>query len=261
MTELQIAIEAAVKAGNIIREAAEKPRQVSHKGAVDLVTQVDRAAEACIRDVLGLHTPSVPILGEEEGGPSEATTRWVVDPLDGTTNFVHGFPVYAVSIALEVDGETRCGVILDPTRWRTYTASLGGGAYCDERPMRVSECSSLEHALLGTGFAYDRRTRADFYLSYVNAFMTRAQGIRRAGAAAMDLVMVADGILDGFWEFNLSPWDVAAGKLLVQEAGGRISNHRGGPLESRKPCPLATNGAIHIQMMDVIDHVTRTHNW
>ena len=155
MNTLQIAIEAATQAGQIIRHAAEQPRQVSHKGAVDLVTQVDRAAETCIRDVLMQHTPDIPILGEEEGGPRDAATRWVVDPLDGTTNFVHGFPVYAVSIALEIDHQSQCGVILDPTRWNLYTATRGGGAYCGERPMRVSECQSLEHALLATGFAYD----------------------------------------------------------------------------------------------------------
>jgi myo-inositol-1(or 4)-monophosphatase len=163
----------------------------------------------------------------------------VFDPLDGTTNFVHGFPVYAVSIGLEVDGLVQCGVVLDPVRKNTYTAIRGQGAYCNDRPMRVSACRDLDQALLATGFAYDRRTRAAFYLAYMQAFMIRAQGIRRAGAAAMDLAMVADGILDGFWEFNLSPWDVAAGSLLVEEAGGRVSSHQGTELEQEKPCPLA----------------------
>ena len=259
MTELSIAIEAATRAGQIIRSASERPREVTHKGAVDLVTQVDRAAETSIREVLSHHTPSIPILGEEEGGPIEQPTRWVVDPLDGTTNFVHGFPTYAVSIALEVDGRSQCGVILDPVRWTFYSATRGGGAFCDERPMQVSTCTSLDVALLGTGFAYDRRTRAAFYLSYVQAFMVRAQGIRRAGAAAMDLVMVADGRLDGFWEFNLSPWDVAAGKLLVEEAGGRVSNHTGESLEARSPNPIASNGRIHDDMMAIIAQVHRSH--
>jgi myo-inositol-1(or 4)-monophosphatase len=175
--------------------------------------------------------------------------------LDGTTNFVHGFPVYAVSIALEVDGESRCGVVLDPSRWNVYTASKGNGAFCNDRPMKVSSCEDLNNALLATGFAYDRRTRASFYLARVEAFMVRAQGIRRAGAAAMDLAMVADGVLDGFWEFNLSPWDVAAGKLLVEEAGGQVSSHTGQHLEPHKPCPLASNGHLHTIMMQILAEV------
>jgi myo-inositol-1(or 4)-monophosphatase len=176
----------------------------------------------------------------------------VFDPLDGTTNFVHGFPVYAVSIGLEVDGLVKCGVVLDPVRKNTYTAIRGQGAYCNDRPMQVSACRDLDQALLATGFAYDRRTRAAFYLAYMQAFMIRAQGIRRAGAAAMDLAMVADGILDGFWEFNLSPWDVAAGSLLVEEAGGRVSSHQGTELEKTKPCPLASNRHLHEAMIEVL---------
>lgn len=252
MTELEVALEAAKRAGQIINEAAGKPRHINHKGAVDLVTEVDCAAEAAIREVLQLHTPDIQILGEEGGGPLHGSTRWVVDPLDGTTNFVHGFPVYAVSIGLEVDGMVRCGVVLDPTRDNAYTAIRGHGAFCNDRPMRVSPCNELDKALLATGFAYDRHTRAPFYLAYVEAFMMRAQGIRRAGAAAMDLAMVADGVLDGFWEFSLSPWDVAAGSLLVEEAGGRFSSHQGGQVESNKPSPLATNGHLHQAMIDVL---------
>jgi myo-inositol-1(or 4)-monophosphatase len=256
VNELDVALEAAKQAGQIIREAADKPKQISHKGAVDLVTEIDCAAEAAIRAVLLRHTPDIPVLGEEAGGALQASTRWVVDPLDGTTNFVHGFPVFAVSIALEVDGVGRCGVVFDPTRDKAYTALRGQGSFCNDRPMRVSECQHLDTALLGTGFAYDRRTKAPFYLAYVEAFMRRAQGIRRAGAAAMDLAMVADGVLDGFWEFNLSPWDIAAGRLLVEEAGGQFSGHHGGVVDATKPSPLATNGYLHREMIEVLAAVT-----
>jgi len=256
MNELDIGIEAARAAAKVIRAAADGPRQVDHKGRNDLVTEVDLAAENALRQVLGQHTPDIPVLGEEGGGAADATTRWVVDPLDGTTNFVHGFPYYAVSVALEVDGRSDVGVVLDVVRGTAYTAMRGHGAHCDGVPIKVSTRTELGTALVGTGFSYDRHLNADRDLKPFRAFLTRAQGMRRAGAAALDLAMIACGRLDGFWEFTLSRWDVAAGVLLIEEAGGRVSAVDGGKLDRAEPSPLATNGHLHDAMLAVLAEST-----
>ena len=241
------AVEAAERACAILRE---RPRlRVEHKGAVDLVTQVDLACEEAVRSVL--EPTGIPILAEEGGG-SRATTRWIVDPLDGTTNFVHGFPSYCVSIALQDAGELVVGVIGDPVHDRLFTAERGQGAFCNGERLRVSETETLGQSLVASGFAYDRRERAADYLRFVKVFLEQAQGFRRAGAAAMDLAMVATGQLDGFWEFGLNAWDVAAGSLLVQEAGGRVSDMEGGALDLDTPRVLATNGRIHAAMTQAI---------
>jgi len=253
VTLLAVATEAAQAAGAILRRAyAARPGPVERKGAVDLVTETDRACERAVREVLGRHTPDLPILGEEQGGASSAATRWVVDPLDGTTNFVHGFPWFAVSIALEVDGVPEVGVVLDPLRDLAFTAQRGRGAHANGERLRVSRVDALDDALIATGFPYDRRERADFYLARLRAVLLRCQGIRRAGAASLDLARVAAGQLDAYWEFGLQPWDVAAGHLLVTEAGGRVTAHDGGPLERERPCPLATNGALHQALLAVL---------
>jgi myo-inositol-1(or 4)-monophosphatase len=181
------------------------------------------------------------VLGEEGGGAETATTRWVVDPLDGTTNFVHGLPHYGPSIALEVDGETLVGVVVDVMRGQVFRATAGQGSFCDDVPMRVSDVRDLSQALVATGFAYDRRERAAFYLERVQRALVHCQGVRRAGAAALDLAYVADGRLDAYWEFHLSRWDVAAGRLLVTEAGGAVEPIPGESMGDR-PCPLASNG-------------------
>jgi len=251
---LDIAVQAARAAGDILLKAWRDPapRQVHHKGAIDLVTEVDLAAEAAICEVLERHSPQVPILAEEGGGAWHAPTRWIVDPLDGTTNFVHRLPHFAVSIALEVEGVLEVGCILDPCRDELWTAARGRGARLDGRPIAVSTVADLDDALLATGFPYDRRTRAARYLRLVQAFMERCQGIRRAGAAALDLAWLAGGRLDGFWELGLSPWDVAAGALLVTEAGGRVSALDGGPLLLEAPQVLATNAALHMDMEGVL---------
>ncbi len=247
---LALAERAARAAAQIIRRGSA--RRVDHKGAVDLVTEVDLACEETIREVLTRGAPGVPVLGEERGGAEEAATRWIVDPLDGTTNFVHGFPSYAVSVALQDGGELVCGVIVDPVRDRCYRAARGTGAEVDGTPLHVSPCPELSGALVGSGFPYDRRERADEYLRVVRAFLVRAQGFRRAGAAAMDLAWLAEGRLDGFWEFGLKPWDVAAGALLIEEAGGRISDVLGGPLDLARPRVLAANPRLHDQMRAVL---------
>ena len=251
MTLLEVAVEAANAAGAVLQRSAGA-LQVEHKGAVDLVTAVDRAAEEAVRQVLHRHTPDIPVLGEEEGGAWDAPTRWIVDPLDGTTNYVHGFPWYCVSIGLEVDGQREVAAILEPVRGALYTARRGGGAACNGAPIRVSTCIDLGHALVATGFPYDRRERAAVYTAEVERALRAVQGLRRAGAAALDLAMVASGRLDAYWEHNLRPWDLAAGALLVEEAGGRVTGHAGEGLDSTWPCPLATNGALHPALQQLL---------
>lgn len=222
---------------------------VTRKGAVDLVTELDLAAEQAIREVLGAATPDIPILAEEGGGAFDTATRWLVDPLDGTTNFVHGFPFYCVSIALELDGRLECGVVHDLVHDRVYHARRGGGAWLDDERLTVSGCDELDGALLASGFAYDRRRHAAAYLRFVQRALERSQGFRRTGSAALDLAHVASGRLDGYWEFNLKPWDVAAGALLVTEAGGRISDLRGAPINLDRAQVVATNGHFHDELL------------
>ena len=249
---LETAVAAAGAGATVVRDSLGGPQRVDRKAAVDLVTEVDLASEEAIRTVLGQRTPGSPILAEEQGGPVDAATRWIVDPLDGTTNFVHGFPAFAVSVGLQVDGRLEAGCIVDPLRGEVYDAVRGGGARLDGRPLRVSGVGKLSEALLLTGFPYDRRERAGTYLAFVQAFLERAQGVRRAGAAALDLCHIAAGRADGFWEFGLSAWDVAAGVLLVEEAGGRVSDMTGAPLDVQHPRLLATNGLVHDAMIDVL---------
>jgi myo-inositol-1(or 4)-monophosphatase len=236
-----LAEQAARKAGALLRT---RPARIDRKGAVDLVTEVDLASEQCIRAVLGAGAPGMPIQGEEGGGATTGT-RWAVDPIDGTTNFVHGYPVYCVSIAL-IEGDTPVvGVIYDPVRDRLFRASRGAGATVDGAPLRVSAVTDLDAALAATGFPYDRREKADFYLKHVARVLRGAQGIRRSGSAAMDLATQAEGCTDFFWEFALKPWDTSAGVVLVREAGGVVTRLDGGPWLPGSPDLLATNGHLH----------------
>jgi len=245
---LTLASQVAKEAGALIREGRSELR-VEHKGTVDLVTQLDKASEDLIRERLSQAEPSIPILAEEKGGPQDSTTRWIVDPLDGTTNFVHNFPFYCVSIGLEQDGELVVGVVYDIPNDRLYSAEKNKGAYCNQDRIRVSQCNDLNQALVASGFAYDRRMRADFYLAYVKRFLETAQGFRRCGSAALDLAMVATGQLDAYWEFGLHPWDVAAGALLVQEAGGQVSDMDGSRFSVNEGRVIASNGTLHTQMI------------
>jgi myo-inositol-1(or 4)-monophosphatase len=254
VTELDVAREAAQAAGRILATYADKrPVHVDSKGAViNLVTEVDRACEDAIRAVLAQHTPDIPILGEEGGGQRLAGPLWVVDPLDGTTNFVHGFPFYSTSIALQIDGCSVAGVVLDPIRGHEYAASRGHGATRNGVPMRVSTITTLERALACTGFPYDVATHASRYLAPWKAVIERTGGIRRTGSAALDLSFTAAGALDVFWELHLALWDVAAGTLFVEEAGGIVTAVDGGPLDPADPCPLATNGHLHEPMLALL---------
>lgn len=252
--QVHTAVAAAEAAGVLLAQVARSggARRVDHKGAVDLVTEADLAAEEAVRRVLAERCPGVPILAEEGGGAWSAPTRWIVDPLDGTTNFVHGLPHFAVSVALEHEGRLLAGCVLDVMRGECWSAGRGLGCFLGPRPVTVSATPNLDQALVATGFPYDRRQRAHVYLRLVEAVMRRAQGIRRAGAAALDLAWVAGGRLDAFWEQGLAPWDLAAGVLLVQEAGGRVSDFEGGPHDIGAGTVLATNRHVHEEMAQVL---------
>jgi len=259
---LKIAVRAALKAGKALRELYDKPHQVSHKGDIDLVTEADMSSERIIFAVLDkarlnaeiLTEESHPVYNEIPTGPV-----WIIDPLDGTTNFVHGFPWFAVSIAYAEGDRNRVGVIYCPMQNELFCGCVDGGAWLNGKPISVSKVRVLDESLLATGFPYDVRQKPSEVMDLLEAVLTRAQGIRRAGAAALDLAYVACGRLDGFWEIKLKPWDTAAGQLLLEEAGGKISDLRGGTYSPFIPEILATNGLIHEELLSVIkavpDHI------
>jgi len=239
---LNIAIKAARRAGSVINRAALEGAalEVRAKQRNDFVTQVDRAAESAAIEVIRRAYPDHTILAEESGesrvpearpGRPKSTqpeTRWIIDPLDGTTNFIHGFPQYCVSIAVEQRGVIAHAVVYDPTKNELFTASKGRGAFLNDRRMRVTKCVHLRDALVGTGFPFKELSRLDHYLRGMQAIMRDSAGIRRAGSAALDLAYVACGRLDAFWEMGLAPWDMAAGSLLIGEAGGLVGDLHGG---------------------------------
>lgn len=231
---LNIAIKAARRAGQVINRASNDLDliKVSTKQPNDFVTEVDKAAEAAIIATLREAYPDYGILAEESGhsagnGAQESEYQWIIDPLDGTTNFIHGMPQYAVSIALAKSGIVEQAVVFDPNRNELFTASKGGGAFLNERRIRVSKRLKLQDALLGTGFPYRMFEHIDTYLAIFKELAQKTAGMRRPGAASLDLAYVACGRYDGFWEFGLAPWDMAAGTLLISEAGGLVSDMRG----------------------------------
>ena len=231
---LNIAIKAARRAGQIINRASNDLDllKVATKKPNDFVTEVDQAAEAAIIEVLQEAYPGYGILAEESGetagkGKRDAEFQWIIDPLDGTTNFIHGLPQYAVSIALAKGGVVEQAVVFDPNRNEMFTASKGGGAFLNDRRIRVSKRTKLQDSLLGTGFPYRMFDHADTYLAIFKELTQKTAGLRRPGAASLDLCYVGCGRYDGFWEFGLSPWDMAAGALVVAEAGGLVSDLAG----------------------------------
>jgi len=235
---LNIAVKAARRAGSIIERAAVSgvALDVRAKRTNDFVTQVDRAAEQAVIDIVRKAYPDHAILAEESGELPGASAEycWVIDPLDGTTNFIHGFPQYCVSIGIQQGGKPAHAVIYDPSKNELFTASRGRGAFLNDRRIRVTRCRRLEDALVGTGFPFRELSRLDQYMGQLGRVMGTCAGVRRAGAAALDLAYVAAGRLDAFWEMGLSPWDMAAGALMITEAGGLVGNLSGdsGYLES-----------------------------
>lgn len=246
---LDSAVTAAMAAGSYQRHRFATLLEIDLKGDKNLVTEVDREAERLIVEHLLGCFPDYTIIAEEgEYLPGNSPFRWIIDPLDGTTNYAHGFPWFCVSIGLEAEGELVVGVIYNPMSDELFTATRGGGAFMNGRRLKVSTRSPLQNALLGTGFPYDCATDpANNFANFI-AFQKVARGIRRAGAAALDLAYVAAGRLDGFWELKLKPWDVAAGVLLVREAGGMVTTFDGSPYDVFNDRILASNGLIHDDM-------------
>jgi len=252
---LATAVEIALRAGEIQMAGRRRGFTVRKKGQIDLVTEVDLECERMCRAVLAERFPDHDILAEEMGGPSTATGsrfRWVFDPLDGTTNYAHGLPVFCASLALEIDGVAAVGVVYDPTREELFTAERGQGAFLNGTPLRVSETDALGDALLVTGFPYDFHREKERLVGLFGLFLERSRAVRRLGSAALDLCYVAAGRFDGFWELRLHPWDVAAGALVATEAGGRVTGMNAAPFDPAAQHLLATNGTIHDEMLSVI---------
>jgi myo-inositol-1(or 4)-monophosphatase len=251
---LTTAIEAVVRAGDMQMASFGGTLQIDKKGTIDLVTEVDLAVERMFRAMIAGRFPDHQILAEELGGAAAAPAGpcWVFDPIDGTTNFAHGLPIFCASLALEIDGVAEVAAVYDPTRKELFTAERGGGAFLNGRRLRVSAATSLVNAMLVTGFPYDVHGRVEEIVGLFAAFVGQVRAVRRLGSAAIDLCYVAAGRMDGFWESDLKPWDIAGGGLIVAEAGGRITNMAGHPFASRGGHVLATNGHLHQAMLDVI---------
>ncbi len=250
---LEVAVNAARSAGKLQRERLWSDHHIELKGEIDLVTEVDRECEALIVALLRQEWPGHDVLAEENRyAQMHSSFKWIIDPLDGTTNYAHGFPWFCVSIALEIEGEVRLGVIYHPMLDEMFTAMKGEGALLNGTPLRVSRREPLKNCLLATGFPYDRSWHNENNFSNFLHFQMAARAVRRAGAAALDLAYVAAGRLDGYWECKLKPWDVAAGQLLVTEAGGRVTNHMGEPFSIYDHRVLASNGLIHQAMVEVL---------
>lgn len=251
---LNTAVKAARRAGNVIVRYIDRLDgiDVAQKKHNDFVSEVDLFAEQEIIQILKHAYPGHGILAEESGSQSGSEYEWIIDPIDGTTNFLHGNPHFAVSIAVRRQQLIEHAVIFDPLRNELFTASRGGGAHLNERRIRVSRVNRLADSLLGTGFPFKETAHLDVWLATLRALITRASGIRRAGSAALDLAYVACGRLDGFWEFGLSPWDIAAGDLLVREAGGLISDLRGQQHHMFSGDVIAANGNIHGALLNTI---------
>lgn len=252
---VQTAAEIAREAGAVLTHFASRGVGFELKGDHDLVTEADRASEQLIVERLRTHFPAHGILAEEGGGHANSSEyQWFVDPLDGTTNFAHSFPVYNVTLALAKGGEVIAGVVYDPVRDEMFAAERGGGAYLNQRKIRVSRVATLENSLVSTGFpSHKRHANLNIHFYYQLAMITH--GVRRCGAAAIDLAYVSCGRSDAFWEFNLKPWDMAAGSLLVEEAGGRISDMRGAPWHVHSPEMIADNSLVHDELVAMFDRV------
>jgi myo-inositol-1(or 4)-monophosphatase len=231
--------------------------QIDKKGTIDLVTEVDVAIERMFRALIAERFPGHAILAEEMGGAATAPAGpcWVFDPIDGTTNYAHGLPIFCSTLALEIDGVAQVAAVYDPNRRELFTAEKGSGARLNGRPIHVSSADRLVDAMLVTGFPYDVHTRVEEIVGLFAQFVGVARAVRRLGSAAIDLCYVAAGRMDGFWEADLKPWDIAGGALIVAEAGGQVTRLTGEPFTSRGGSVLATNARLHGPMLDVIRSV------
>jgi myo-inositol-1(or 4)-monophosphatase len=257
-TLLEAAIVASKEAGALLLVYVRSGFRIEHKNPINLVTDVDHASEQCIIDRIRRHFPTHRFLAEERGRVEQSPSPflWVIDPLDGTTNFAHGYPAYCVSIGLEYHGRCILGVVFDPSRDELFTAVEGYGAQLNGQPINVSDAVSLDSSLLVTGFAYDIRESPRNNLDHFVKFALKAQGLRRTGSAALDLCYVAAGRFDGFWEVKLNPWDMAAGSVIVREAGGRLTTFCGDDLSIYGQELVASNGRIHEAMLNVLNEKT-----
>ena len=253
---LATAVEIVLRAGDIQRAGQEAGFSVDKKGSIDLVTEIDVACERMCRAVLAERFPDHDVLAEELGAGvtlrAPSRHRWVFDPLDGTTNYAHGLPIYCSSLGLEIDGRAAVAAVYDPTRRELFTAERGEGAYLNGRALRVSGNATLIDSLLVTGFPYNVHEERGDLVELFGWFIGRARAVRRLGSAALDLCYIAAGRFEGFWEQHLEPWDVAAGALIVEEAGGRVTGMDGGPFDAAASHLVASNGHVHDEMLAVI---------
>jgi myo-inositol-1(or 4)-monophosphatase len=251
---LATAVEAVIKAGDIQMAFVTSGFNVTKKGKIDLVTEADIAVETMFREMIAERFPDHTILAEEFGQDQatvDASHCWVFDPIDGTNNYAHGLPIFCSSLALEIDGRAVLGAIYDPTRKELFVAERGGGAFLNGDPIHVSNAATLVESMLVTGFPYDVHKRIPEIIGLFGEFVGKARAVRRLGSAALDLCYVAAGRMDGFWEQDLKPWDIAAGGLIVEEAGGKVTDFDGVPFSSRRHQLLATNGKIHQDMQTI----------
>lgn len=252
--ELIVARRAAQEAGKTLNRLFGKVNRITKKGVIDLVTEADLQAEKTILDIIRRNFPQDSIITEEAGEYNcLPNRRWIIDPLDGTTNFAHAFPIFAISIALEIEKEIMLGVVFNPFMNEHFEAVKGMGAFLNKNPISVSVTNEIKEALLATGFPYDVHERPQKVIRLFEKMVVRAQGIRRPGSAAIDLCYVAVGRFDGFWEERLKPWDTAAGSIIVKEAGGRVTNYDGAPYSPYQESIIAANPSIHKAMLEVLN--------
>jgi len=255
--ERRVAVDAARAAGQLLKSELSGSRRIAYKGSpTNLVTEMDVRAEELIVGRLAMAFPDDAVLAEERGASKgRSGRRWIIDPLDGTTNYAHGFPAFAVSIGLGSAGRVEIGVVYDPNLDEMFVAERGRGTTMNDHPLSVSTTPTLDESLLATGFPYNVRETTDNNMKEYAAFSVRVRGVRRLGSAVLFLAWLASGRLEGYWELRIGPWDVAAGSLLVEEAGGRITSLTGSALNLDSPSLVASNGRIHSEILDVLEEV------
>jgi len=253
MEYLDFAIELARAAGDVLKRYMDREKQIEFKGRANLVTAADKESEALIINRIRQRYPGHAILAEESGASGAGEEKWIIDPLDGTTNFAHQYPFFCVSVGFEQKGEIVCGAVYDPWRDEMFFGARGHGAFLDGQRLRVSDVDQLCAGLLLTGFPYGVRDKIKLAMSQFEAFVVASQAVRRGGAAALDICYTAMGRCDGFWELDLQPWDTAAGLVILEEAGGQVTDFKGEPYSVYKKQILASNGKIHGEMIRVLD--------